>query len=91
MNLMFCGLGSPTHYVTTRVVARDLLQGTVAQDATSAIDIDVSTPEKFTDSSPQSIKTWVDMAHTLEKAAFRKLIPDALYEKLRKNVDASIH
>jgi uncharacterized protein (TIGR04255 family) len=92
MNLTFAGPAPPpnaeTHYVTTRVVARELLQGPVAADAAAAVDIDVYTFDGYRQSSSDAVKAWVGTAHSIEKSVFRKLIPDDLFEKLRKHSHA---
>jgi len=82
---------SPRHGVTTRIASRMFMQGNVPPGATAAVDVDVGTPDGFADRSPDSINAWVDEAHTFEKAAFRKLLPDALYEALRDKADARTH
>lgn len=90
LHLFFSSIQSPRHTVTTRVISREFLHGKTADDASVAIDVDVFTPDNFSDSSAESIKAWAEEAHTLEKAAFRKLLPTPLYEKLRIPNDVSV-
>jgi uncharacterized protein (TIGR04255 family) len=88
VNIIFSYDASPNHKVLTRIASRPFLQGKIPPDATVAVDIDVSTPDGFSDSSPQSIKAWIHDAHTFEKRAFRRLLPDALYEALLESSHA---
>jgi uncharacterized protein (TIGR04255 family) len=82
MNVVFSS-ANETHTSQTRVASRDYLQGQLSKDAVAAADIDVSTPTQFSCSSAAEAKTWIDRAHDIEKQAFRRLLPDPLYNKLR--------
>lgn len=68
---------------TTRVASRPYLMGAFDGDASAAVDIDVTTPNGYSVALPQAVKTWIDEAHTREKQAFRRLLPDDLFLKLR--------
>jgi len=83
INVSFSTESGHQHLSQTRIVSRPFLQGQLEADAAAAADIDVFTPNQFScDSAPNAI-SWIDQAHTLEKAAFRRLLPDPLYDKLR--------
>ena len=82
INLTFTS--ESAHYAcTTRVASRPFLTGAMDGDASAAVGIDVGTPNGYSVASPESVKTWIDEAHTREKQAFRRLLPDDLYLKLR--------
>lgn len=89
INLLFTASEGPSHTVATRVVSRDFLEGNVPADGTLLVDIDVSTPAEILDNSATSVKRWIYDAHTLENNAFRRLLPDPLFERLRNKTHAS--
>jgi uncharacterized protein (TIGR04255 family) len=87
INLTMLYPDSDRFVIQTRVVAPEYLSGNVPDGTTAVVDIDVFTPPRFASSSLDDVRTWVNEAHTKEKGAFRQLLPDALYETLRKKRD----
>jgi uncharacterized protein (TIGR04255 family) len=85
INVTFLTESGGDHVSQTRLASRHFLQGQLANDATVAADIDVFTSNAFTCKSADSAKTWIGLAHTVEKSVFRRLLPDELYEKLRES------
>jgi uncharacterized protein (TIGR04255 family) len=83
ISLSFTEPASAEHSCTTRLASRDFLVGQVPPDGVAAVDLDVATPPTYSNTSVDAIKLWIDQAHTFEKQAFRRLLPDDLYEKLR--------
>lgn len=88
-NVTFQSVSAPDHQVLTRVVSKEFLTGHVSADVAAAIDIDIFKDEAFGDSTPDAIKNWTDAAHTVEKQAFRRLLPDDLYSRLLRVQNAS--
>jgi uncharacterized protein (TIGR04255 family) len=83
INLTFTTDPSTEHVCTTRLASREYLVGSVPNDAVAAVDLDVSTRPDYFSKSADAVKVWLDKAHTLEKQAFRLLLPDDLYKQLR--------
>lgn len=54
-------------------------------DGKAFIDIDVFTPNEFSESNEKTVLGWIEKAHTIEKEAFFGLIPDTIIEKLKVN------
>jgi uncharacterized protein (TIGR04255 family) len=91
ISLAFSSVAAPTIHVITRVVSQEFFESAGPTEATVVADVDVFTPVGYSETSAGAVKTWVDSAHTVEKGAFRKLLPDALYTTLKEASNASIH
>jgi uncharacterized protein (TIGR04255 family) len=91
INLAFSAIAEPTIHVITRVISRQFFEGPAVPDATAVADVEVFTPVGYSESSSEAVKSWIDSAHSVEKQAFRRLLPDALYATLREPDHASIN
>lgn len=70
--------------VLVRVASRSLVSGTIPDDSTAYIDVDVGTTGKLKKHNRKSVMKWVTRAHTFEKEQYFKLLPDEIIEKLRE-------
>ena len=73
---------APDYVCQTRVASKRFLMGSVPADTAAAADIDIATVEGYASTSADDVKKWIDYAHSAEKRAFRRLLPDNLYAKL---------
>jgi len=70
------------HYTMTRISSLEFVEGQLAANVNSIIDIDVYTPPTFSTSSISEVLKWINDAHTYEGTAFFRLIPVELLDKL---------
>jgi uncharacterized protein (TIGR04255 family) len=72
----------PNHTITVRVATPDLVAGNVRPGFSILCDIDIAT--KAADSITNDIDalTWIEQAHTLEKAEFFAILPERIAKKL---------
>jgi|SRR6266446_367789 len=76
---------TPTHIVTSRVAHTDFVQvqgGSLPPGTKAIVDVEVTTPNKFTAPDVRTAMDWIDEAHALEKQAFFRLIPRDVLKKL---------
>jgi len=86
INLNFVTNPNDTHIVTTRIADTNFVQGGPMPKGTSAVvDVEVSTSSSYKARSQADVYEWIETAHTLEKEAFFKLLPDEVIEKLKEN------
>jgi uncharacterized protein (TIGR04255 family) len=69
-------------HIITRIASPDFVVGVLPSSSSAVADIDVFTPEGFACSDPKIIDQWLEKAHTEEKQAFFKLIPNDVLAKL---------
>jgi uncharacterized protein (TIGR04255 family) len=85
INLTYVVTESDQHSVMTKVASSHFLNGNIPEGAKVAAEIGVFTPpDKYRETAGSAIKTWLSQAHGYEKKAFHKLLPKALFEKLRE-------
>jgi uncharacterized protein (TIGR04255 family) len=74
----------PGHIEQVQVATPDYVQQQAGQPEFSVlVDIDISTPERYHVNDADGVLTWIDMAHTLLKGNFFKLLPAAIIDELR--------
>lgn len=81
INLNFVEEGT-AHATTTRVAHPRFVQGTLPQDTSAVVDVEVTTPKDFTALAIENVMKWVDDAHGYEKEAFFRLIPPDILRRL---------
>lgn len=78
-NLNFIESKDENHNVIVRLATSEFVEGNKPEDIRLFIDIDVS---KVFESGCEDLLGWVEDAHSKEKDAFFKLLPNDLIEKL---------
>ena len=67
-----------------RVASQSLVSGTIPDDATAYVDVDVQTTDEPGKLDRVSVMKWARNAHNFEKEQYFKLLPDEIIEKLRE-------
>ncbi len=75
LNLNYRVKCSDEHEVAVRIASPEYVVGTVPNEMTVLIDVDVYTPANFTATDNEVTNIWTVKAHDYEKAEFFKLIP----------------
>ena len=73
---------SPDHMVTVKVATPDLVVGNIQPGFSLLCDIDVTTQPGNLLTDYVDVAAWIEIAHTLEKAEFFDILPDAITKKL---------
>jgi len=84
LNLNFTREMQDNILCTVRIATPDFISGPVPSGASTLIDVDVYTPDRFTTSESGAAKQWVAEAHEIEKAAFFQLLTKETIEQLRE-------
>lgn len=82
VNVNFSEVVDATYGVTTRVAHTSFVQGNLPDGTVAIIDVEVSSPKDHRVADQADAVTWFERAHTLEKAAFFKLLPDHVLVQL---------
>ena len=81
---------SGIHSVTTRVAHMNFVQvqggGSLPPGTNAIVDVEVTTPAVFGATNLAAALEWIEEAHSLEKVAFFKLIPDETLQKLKEDI-----
>jgi uncharacterized protein (TIGR04255 family) len=72
------------HIAIVRVASREFVTNPLPSDLAAVVDIDVSTPAKFSSTDTNQAKAWLLIAHTQLKEEFFPLFSDETLEKLIK-------
>ena len=84
LNLNFkTGVGSDFETIT-RVASIDLAEGTIPENSTVIVDIDVYTRSSFRTADVNDVQKWIVEAHTCEKVAFFDVLGEENTERLRE-------
>ena len=75
------------HEVTVQISSRNLVGGVLPPNINVIIDLDVSTPNGYNETSSAEILQWVAAAHTIEKREFFRLFPKDLLNSLVEEWD----
>jgi uncharacterized protein (TIGR04255 family) len=73
---------SPNHTVTVKVATPDLVIGPIPAGYSLLCDVDVATKEGNFLTDYAELVAWIDDAHTLEKAEFFAILPEAITKTL---------
>lgn len=73
------------HLVTTRVADPQFVSGTLPDRTVAVVDVEVTTPAKFTAENLSHVVDWIEGAHTYVKQAFFKLIPRDVLSRLQED------
>lgn len=85
INLNFKTNVNSDYEATCRIASVDLAQGTIPENATVIIDIDVYTIGTFSTRDAAVVKEWVTKAHQTEKENFFKLLGPDVTARLRED------
>jgi uncharacterized protein (TIGR04255 family) len=66
-----------------RIATRDLIEGTVPDQTSIIIDLDIFTPEAYETTDVQAVKNWIKSAHVEEKKLFFKHLKKEIVDNLR--------
>ena len=66
----------------TRITPAGLVKGEIPENTTTVTDIDTYTPDGYVFDEAGAILEWTDRSHSINKAAFFRLIPDGILESL---------
>lgn len=69
----------------SRIASIDLAEGSIPENATMIIDIDVYTGQSFAAKTVDDVKAWVRKAHETEKQSFFKVLGKEATERLRED------
>lgn len=83
INLAFVDRENSGFVVTTRIADLSFVQGVLPPGTTAVIDVEV-TATKAT-KNKDAVVSWIDGAHTLEKKAFFRLLPENIVNELAEN------
>jgi uncharacterized protein (TIGR04255 family) len=83
-NLNFLVQNDRDHATLTRVASPFFVQGMLPPDTAVIVDIDVFSPPQFRVAAAAAVVEWIDAAHNFEKAAFFRLVPNAVLAKLQE-------
>lgn len=84
VNLNFkTGVGSDFETMT-RIASIDLAEGTIPENSTVIVDIDVYTCSTFRTTNVNDVQKWIVEAHDCEKAAFFRVLGKENTERLRE-------
>jgi uncharacterized protein (TIGR04255 family) len=84
LNLNFkTGVGSDFETIT-RIASIDLAEGTIPENSTVVVDIDVYTRSTFRTTDVNDVQKWIVEAHTCEKVAFFDVLGEENTERLRE-------
>ncbi len=70
---------------TMRVSTIEFVQGTLPPSTSVVVDVDVSTKDGFQTDNIDTVKTWIEAAHTWEKEMFFRLLTEQTIEGLRED------
>jgi len=70
---------------TTRIAHPEFVLGKLPEGTVAIVDVEVTTPANFSAPSLTHVMGWVEEAHTYEKQAFFRLIPEQVLSKLRED------
>jgi uncharacterized protein (TIGR04255 family) len=85
VNLNFFETPTKEHVITTRIADVHFVQGQLPQGTTAIVDVEVSTRQGFVARNLDDVMAWIETAHDLEKAAFFKLLPVDVVQKLKED------
>ena len=85
MNLNFIEKPNDRFTVTTRIADTNFVQGTIPEDTSVVVDVEVSSGPAFHPKSKAEVLDWIEEAHTIEKQTFFRLLPPDAVAKLRED------
>lgn len=68
---------------TVRIATLDFAEGSIPENTSVIVDVDVFTPEPYATSDLAAVKRWTESAHNFEKENFFQLLTDKSIEALR--------
>jgi uncharacterized protein (TIGR04255 family) len=68
-----------------RIATKEFVQGSIPQDTSVFIDVDVFTKEGFMTSDQTAVKEWIEFAHGIEKREFFHLFTQESIDKLKES------
>lgn len=71
--------------IACRIASAELAQGTIPENATIVVDLDVYTPDAAVPVDAAEIREWVEIAHDVEKRNFFKILGDHATQRLRED------
>ena len=84
LNLNYEIPADDSHITTTRIASPQYVRGNIPAETSVVVDIDVYTPVGYETQDKNTVHEWVAKAHDIEKAAFFKLLPIELQDKLKE-------
>jgi len=82
LNVNFVEQDGPDHRTTTRIAHPEFVQGVLPDGTCAVVDVEVTSPPHFSAKELGKVMSWIEAAHTYEKAAFFKLIPSPVLSRL---------
>ena len=85
LNLNYVETADPEHLTTTRIAHPQFVTGKLPERTVAVVDVEVTTPPQFSAQDLARVMGWIEDAHTYEKQAFFKLIPQDVLSKIRED------
>lgn len=85
LNLNFKTDVNSNHEAMSRIATVDLAEGSIPDNASVIVDIDVYTGRSFSTRAIEDVKSWVIAAHQKEKESFFKVLGEKATQRLRED------
>jgi uncharacterized protein (TIGR04255 family) len=85
LNLNFKTDVNSNHEAMSRIATVDLAEGSIPDNTSIVVDIDVYTESSFSTRQIDEVKSWVVAAHQKEKESFFKVLGEKATQRLREN------
>jgi uncharacterized protein (TIGR04255 family) len=85
LNLNFKTDVNSNHEAMSRIATVDLAEGSIPENASIVVDIDVYTARSFSTRNIDEVKSWVIEAHQKEKESFFKVLGEKATQRLRED------
>lgn len=82
LNLSYFIKSGEQHGAIIKIITPFFVQSKIPDDAVAVIDIDVYTPEAYSETDPDEVVGWINEAHRYEKEAFFSLIPKDIQQEI---------
>lgn len=83
-NINFITSSGDNSSCTVRIATKEFVQGSIPQETSVFIDVDVFTKEGVTTSDQAAVKEWIEFAHGYEKTEFFQLFTQEIIDKLKE-------
>lgn len=85
VNVNFTTSLSDNTQCTVRIATADLVQGALPPTTSILADVDVFTKASFKTTEEKTVKDWIELAHTMEKEQFFRLLTLETIDALKEN------
>jgi uncharacterized protein (TIGR04255 family) len=84
-NINFITSSGDNSSCTVRIATKEFVQGSIPQDTSVFIDVDVFTNDGFVTSDQLAVQKWIEFAHAYEKTEFFRLFTQEILDKLKES------